>query len=265
MQYWIALFVGLMVYSCQTDSANTSAESTASEQETEEVVTDSAAWVIQKAIAYQGGDALDTSMVTFLFRDRLYATSRQGHRFLYRRTYSNDEKEMIEDRLTNSGFERKINGEPVALSARDSSRFSNSVNSVNYFAFLPYFLTDPAVNATYHGTTNILGGPHYKIGITFAQEGGGKDFEDEYAYWFRVDNFNLDYLAYNYLTDGGGARFREAYNPREVLGIRFQDYVNYKPLDDQRNVLGFDTLFQAVQMDTLSIIELEQVTVNRPK
>ena len=36
-------------------------------------------------------------------------------------------------------------------------------------------------------------------------------------------------MAYNYLTDGGGTRFRVAYNQRTIGPIRVQDYRNLKP------------------------------------
>ena len=46
-----------------------------------------------------------------------------------------------------------------------------------------------------------------------------------------MNTFEIDYLAYNYVTDGGGVRFRSAINKRRVNGLLVQDYINYAPLD----------------------------------
>ena len=171
------------------------------------------------------------------------------------------EGQAIADRMTNNSFVREIDGEEVTLTDKQLSSYSNSLNSVMYFAFLPYFLEDQAVQLNYQGVGVVRGEPHYKVKVTFAEEGGGKDFEDEYVYWFAQDDFQLNYLAYNFLVNGGGARFREAYNARQVGGILFQDYINYKPTEDRRDVLAFDALLDAGALDTLSKIELVDITV----
>ena len=227
----------------------------------EPVITDSAQWVIRQAIGRHGGAVLDSSEVAFVFRERAYVAQRHGQQFAYQRSYTNETGERIEDILTNTSFKRQLDGVPAQLSAKDSLSAANSLNSVMYFAFLPYFLNDPAVQLTYHGITTAFGAPHYELQVTFKAAGGGVDFEDEYAYWIHTTDFTLDYLAYNFLVNGGGARFRQAYNAREVGGIRFQDYVNFKPAADTRAVLSFDSLFQAGGLDTLSLIELEGVKV----
>ncbi|MCB0609821.1 MAG: hypothetical protein KDD12_19025, partial [Lewinella sp.] len=147
-------------------------------------------------------------------------------------------------------------------SAKDSSAYANSVNSVIYFALLPYFLNDPAVRKTYLGKTTIKGIAYHKIGVTFGAENGGKDFQDQYIYWIRQDNFTLDYLAYNYIVDGGGARFRQAYNLRPVNGLLIADYINFKPKSDSRDVVRFDRLFESDSLEELSRIVLENVAVD---
>ena len=227
---------------------------------TEPVVADSAQWVIEQAIARHGGANLDTGVVKFDFRDRRYAMIREGNTFRYKRDYTDEQGRLISDILTNIAFTRVVDGRIATLSEKDSSAYANSLNSVMYFAFLPYFLNDEAVQAEYQGVSEAFGTPHHELLVTFRQDGGGKDFEDEYAYWFAADDFRLNYLAYNFLVDGGGARFREAYNAREVEGIRVQDYLNYKPTDaTRRDVLNFDELYRAGGLDTLSRIELENV------
>lgn len=226
-------------------------------EETEDLATR----VIKQAIERHGGDRYDHSFIEFDFRDRHYTSRRNDGRFMYERIFTDEEGRPIRDVLSNDGFHREINGEQVAISAKDSSAYSNSVNSVLYFVQLPYFLMDPAVYRTYLGETTIKGEPYHEVKVTFSKEGGGKDFEDEFVYWIHQDNHTLDYLAYNYLTDGGGARFREAYNVRTVEGIRFADYINYKPAEDAREVAIFDSLFEAGKMKEVSRIDSKNIQV----
>lgn len=249
------LFAAWGVQSC------TPSEMPDSQKEEANTVVDSATWIIQQAIAQHGGAAIDSSTVTFTFRDRAYHAERQGGQFVYLRSYTDKDGQAIADSMTNNSFQRRINGQVVELTEKEYSSYTNSLNSVMYFAFLPYFLEDPAVKLSYQGIRNVKAEPHYQVKVTFAEEGGGKDFEDEYAYWFSTVDFQLNYLAYNFLVNGGGARFREAYNPREVGGILFQDYINYKPGEDRRDVLAFDSLLQAQALDTLSRIELTDIQV----
>jgi hypothetical protein len=222
---------------------------------------DEATVLIRKAIEQHGGDLYTHSFMEFDFRDRHYTSRRNGGQFTYERIFTDEEGNGVRDVLSNDGFHREIKGEKVALSAKDSSDYSNSVNSVLYFVQLPYFLLDPAVNRSYLGETTIQGEPYHEILVTFSQEGGGKDYEDEFVYWIHRERFTMDFLAYNYLTDGGGARFRESYNVRTVEGIRFADYINYKPGEDSREVANFDSLFEAGKLVEVSRIDSENIQV----
>jgi len=228
----------------------------------EESALSKAEKIVNQAVERHGGELYENSMVRFTFRDRVYKATRRGGSFEYERLFTNDADEEVRDVLSNDHFYREINGERVALSAKDSSAYANSVNSVLYFALLPYFLQDRAVNKAYLGEVSVKNEPYHKIKVTFDQQGGGKDFQDEYIYWFHRDSLTMDYLAYNYETDGGGARFREAYNVRNVNGIRFADYINYKPKDeDNLKVETFDTLFEQGGLEELSRVDSENVEV----
>jgi len=57
-------------------------------------------------------------------------------------------------------------------------------------------------------------------------------------------------------------RFREAYNERYVKGIRFVDYNNYKPYNNNEKLLDLDRLFENNELKLLSKIETEKVEVN---
>lgn len=225
---------------------------------------DSAQQVVDRAIARHGGDLVENSRIEFDFRKRHYVATRRGDQYTYERIWRDTTTgQQYRDVLSNAGLYREIDGQRVSLSAKDSAAYARSTNSVIYFALLPYFLNDPAVRKTYLGITDIKGRPYHKIKVTFVQEGGGRDFEDEYIYWIHRDDYTMDYLAYNYIVDGGGARFREAYNVREIDGIRFADYINYEPQPDSREVAAFDSLFTEGNLKELSRIDTENITVEQ--
>ena len=58
------------------------------------------------------------------------------------------------------------------------SKLSNAVNSVHYFAYLPYGLNGSAVHKELLGTTTLKNKEYYKIRVTFSEAGGGEDYED---------------------------------------------------------------------------------------
>lgn len=223
---------------------------------------DLAQTVIDQAIAAQGGSTINLSTIDFDFRNRHYRASRENGQYQYERLFTIDSTgQKVQDVLTNQGLTRFVEGVKVPLSAKDSAAYANSVNSVIYFALLPYFLNDPAVQKTYLDSVTIKGQPYHKIKVSFGQEGGGKDYEDEYVYWFHRKTLTMDYLAYNYHTDEGGARFRQAYNARTISGIRFADYYNYEPVFPTLEVERFDRLFQQDSLKLLSEINTENIQV----
>jgi len=217
--------------------------------------------IVDAAIAAHGLERIDGRRIEFDFRERHYVSARRGGAFTYERIFTDSIGRKIRDVLTNEGFHREVNGKTVELTAKDSAAYANSVNSVLYFALLPYHLNDPSVQKEYLGEEEVRGEPYDQVRITFRQEGGGKDFEDEFIYWFHRDRHTLDYLAYNYQTDGGGARFREAYNVRKIDGIRFADYVNYRPAAPSMAVATFDSLLEAGGLEELSRIDTENPVV----
>lgn len=252
MKYCLALTMSLFVLACQE---------TPEQVEDVKTVDNPAQKIIDQCIETHGGKAYSQLELSFTFRDRTYKGKREGGQFTYQRLLVQEDGTEILDILDNEKLIRQQNGKIVELTAKDSSAYANSVNSVFYFVLLPYFLNDPAAIKTYIGSSDIKGQPYHKIKVHFRQEGGGKDFEDEFVYWIHRDKLTMDYLAYNYLTDGGGARFREAYNIRTIEGIRFADYINYKPEPDTRDVTQFDALFEQGQMKELSRIDTEQIEV----
>lgn len=220
--------------------------------------------IVNKTIDVAGGNKLDMSSYSFQFRDKQYnATRYNGHYSLVREFQ--DSLGFIQDYIDNKGFERYINKERVMLDDSTSEALSASVNSVHYFAILPHGLNDAAVNKRLLGTVSINEIPYYKIKVTFNEEGGGEDFEDEFIYWINKETFKVDYLAYSYAeVDGVGFRFREAFNERYVAGLRFVDYNNYKAETEGISVEDLDDLFEKKQLKLLSKIKLENITEGPP-
>jgi hypothetical protein len=259
MRYLYLWSLLVLLGNCQNQEAGQ--ETVAADTPAPAAAIDSAKIILDQVIPAHGGDFIHQSRIEFDFRGRSYVAERDGGDYQYERIFEEKNGDAIRDVLTNTTFYRERNGAREHLSARDSSAYANSVNSVIYFALLPYFLNDAAVQASYLGRVTVKGQPYYKIKVTFQQDGGGKDFEDEYIYWFNCNTLAMNYLAYNYQVDGGGARFREAYNIRNIEGIRFADYRNMKPIDGSMKVEEFDTKLEKGELKELSLIETENVRV----
>lgn len=216
--------------------------------------------IIDKAIAAAGGQKYLHTTIEFDFRDRHYVAEREGGIFSYERIFKENET-AIHDFVTNSGFERKINNQVVDVADSMKTKYTASVNSVIYFALLPYALNDDAVIKTFLGETAIDQKEYYKVKITFQQQGGGEDFEDTFIYWIDKTDFTIGYMAYSYEeTDGIGLRFRKSYNPRNINGILFLDYINYKPKSEVE-ITELEELFKKGELDQLSKIELLNIQV----
>ncbi|NNL79134.1 MAG: hypothetical protein HKO67_01475 [Flavobacteriaceae bacterium] len=217
--------------------------------------------IIDKAIKVSGGSNYDQFELEFDFRKRHYISKRDFGTFTYQRITSDSKGEIRDTYSSQEPFRRIINGVDVAVPDSLSQRIENSINSVNYFVLLPYGLNDEAVNKTYLGEVVIRGENYQKIKVTFSEEGGGDDFEDIFTYWIHSETNVVDYLAYQFFTNGGGLRFREAYNPRTINGIRFVDYNNYKPKSKGIDLTELDQAFEKGELELLSKIETENISV----
>ena len=216
--------------------------------------------IVDKAIETHGGKKFERVKIEFDFRGRHYTSTREEGIYTYTREFT-DSVGRIKDVLSNEGFHREINGGLAKITEERAKAYSNSVNAVIYFALLPFGLNDRAVRKSYVDTTTIKGKSYHLIRITFDQEGGGKDFEDVFLFWINQENYQVDYFAYSYETDGGGIRFREAINSRIVGGILFQDYNNYQPKADSGTLEQMQDLFETNQLEKLSVIKLENLEV----
>lgn len=215
--------------------------------------------IVDKTIEVSGGDKYLNAEIDFDFRDKHYRSVREGGKFQYERQFQ-DSIGVIKDVLNNDGFQRFVNDTLTKIPDSMAVKYTSSVNSVHYFALLPYGLNDAAVNKSSLGEVSIKDKLYHKIKVTFSQEGGGEDYEDVFIYWIEAGTFKADYIAYSYIEDDGvGIRFREAYNERFINGLRFVDYNNYKSEDATMDLLGLDKAFESGSLKLLSKIELENI------
>ena len=217
--------------------------------------------IINKAIQNAGGERYEDAEIDFVFRKHEYKSKRQGGKFQLERVSIDSTGNKIQDILNNEGLQRLVNDSLTKLQDSLVLPVGNSINSVHYFVHLPYGLNDPAANKELIGKDSIAGREYYEIQVKFAEEGGGTDHEDEYLYWIDTQNFEVDYLAYNFEVNGGGIRFRKAFNHRIIEGIRFVDYENYKYDKLSTPLHKLDSLYEKRELELLSLIETRDVRV----
>ena len=229
--------------------------------------TDDPQAVVDAAIAAHGGDVLDHAELSFTFRGTPFSVMRDGGRFAYKRITTDSLGQIIEDVVDNDGIHRFVDGEEVAIDPLTTRRINTDVNSVAYFALLPLPLNDPAMQKRYLGSQTINGEPYDMVEGTFAQEGGGRDYQDVFVYWFHAERRTMDYLAYSYILGANetgpnatGLRFREAGNVRDVGGYRVQDYRNLTA-DLGTDLAEMGLMFEAGELRVVSDIQLEDVRV----
>ena len=218
--------------------------------------------IIDRAIEAHGGELYQGVRITFDFRNIHYQILKTPSRFEYSREFS-DSTGLVVDVLNSADFVRTVNGAETVLTEERKQAYSNSVNAVAYFAFLPYGLNDPAARKQWVGGTELDGNTYDVVKVTFSEEGGGEDFEDEFLYWINKENNRMDYLAYSYHTEGGGVRFRKAVNSRVINGIRIQDYQNYTSADRGTSIGDMEDLYKSGQLELLSEIILENVQIEK--
>ena len=188
--------------------------------------------LLERAREAHGSAALDRAEVRFSFRGTPFVLHRDGGAFRYARTTTDSLSRTVEEVVDNDGAHRFADGAEVALDADEAAALATAVNSVAYFALLPAPLADAAVRARSLGPGAVGGEPFDRVGVTFARDGGGEDWDDRYVYWLRPDG-RIAYYAYSYEPDPAdtsrtetGTRFRALLDERRVGGVLFQDWRN---------------------------------------
>lgn len=213
--------------------------------------------IIALAREAHGSEVLNEAAVTFDFRGEHFSVRRDGGTFTNTRSYFDSTGTQIVEVLENDTLFRTIGGVRQNLSDRERRGLQTDVNSVVYFALLPYNLADPAVLSEYLGESVIDGEPYHEIEVTFRQEGGGRDWEDRFVYWIHQEDHTVDFLAYDYQT---GTRFRQAVNPRKINGVRFVDYLNFTS-DTLTAIENYERELAADGLRKVSEIRLENIQV----
>lgn len=226
----------------------------------EESEKDLALSVIDSAIAFYSEVDLKQMSVSFDFRGRTYAASWPKEGMIYANLYT-DSLGAHKRQLQNGKYKEWLNEVVLQLDDKTQTARASSVNSVLYFALLPWNLQDEAVQATYVGEATIDSKLYHNIKVTFAEDGGGDDYDDVFLYWFDMEDSSMDYLAYSYREDEGGTRFRSANNTRRVNGIMFQDYSNFKGPADPDSLHFILDKYKADELKFLSNIELSKIQV----
>ncbi|WP_114749915.1 DUF6503 family protein [Pleomorphovibrio marinus] len=217
--------------------------------------------IVDKSIAAHWGEGWETIKMEFDFRDIHYTLQRGKDGYSnYSREFEDSLSRSVRDVLVNGEFQRYVQGNAVEVTKDKERAYSNSVNSVMYFNLLPVVLNDQAVNKQLIGEVAIHDKPYFLLKVTFDKDGGGDDHDDVYLYWIDKESYLIDYLAYEFHVDGGGKRFREAINRREIGGVQFQDYKNFKA-DDAEDIFIIDDLFQQEKLEILSEIINENVDI----
>ncbi|MDO6737938.1 DUF6503 family protein [Wenyingzhuangia sp. 2_MG-2023] len=225
---------------------------------TNQKTANKATQIITEAIQKHGGDLYKKASYRFNFRGKEYSFTNNNDEYKYT-VKSTSENQQTLDILENGEFSRQKNQELVTINTDESAKKGSALNSVIYFALLPYKLNDMAVNKLYKGAVTIHNQTYDAIQVTFNEEGGGEDHQDVFYYWINQTTKTMDFLAYKYEVNGGGIRFRSAYNPRNVEGILFQNYINYKaPKNTSMDVLP--ELFEKGQLEEVSKIEIDNIT-----
>ena len=233
----------LIVFSCQSENKDQTSV------ENHQNVPD---WVNGMWQAH--GELIDAQ---FEFREAIYSFSHDKNGYSYTKKVDNDSIQQL-DILTEHQFLRIVNGDTLDLTTKESEAAAASLNSVIYFVCLPQKLKDPAVKLKQAGTTTINEQLYHVLHVSFREEGGGTDFEDEFLYWINKNTGMMDYFAYRYHVNGGGVRFRSAYNRRKVQEMIFQDYVNYEvPLET--NLMDVPHLYEKGHLKELSRIENKNI------
>lgn len=215
--------------------------------------------IVDRAIRLHGGDRFESSKVEFDFRGDHYEVWRDGGTFRYTRSYT-DSSGYVVEAMTNDRFTRTVDGEPYEMTEREYLLYTEQVNANVYFTFLPHKLNDPAVIKKLLDPATIEDEPYNTVEITFEQEGGGRDWQDRFLFWFHEGDGTMDYFAY-YYTPNGTSRFRKLINERTIGGIVFADHLNYNADSLGYNLEPAPAAFEAGELPLTSEVILENIRV----
>lgn len=250
-----------LLFSCENEQAPVDAATTSQappQESPKQTASYSAEELLARAVEAHGGERYNSASYGFVFRGKSYTFSNKGATSIYTVT-SQKEGKLYLDSLKNGELFRYIDKVKTELTEKEKASAFEALNSVIYFATLPHKLLDPAVNLEKQPTVTIKGKAYDALKVYFDEEGGGTDHDDNFLYWINQETGRIDYFAYDYQVNGGGVRFRSAYNPRIVDGILFQHYVNFK-VAVGTDLADLPALYEQGKMEELSRIETTSIT-----
>lgn len=243
--------IGLLLWSCHHENPKTNTDIAKNE------VISTADSILDLTINAHSVAQFKNNTYQFTFRKKRFSIIHKNNELIYQNEYI-IEGDSIKNQLKGSELKQWKNGIEQTLTTKESAKISEGLNSVIYFATLPLKLQDEAVITEWKGQVKIKGNTYLQLGITFKEEGGGSDHDDEFMYWINETTHQIDYLAYNYKVNNGGVRFRSAYNKRKVNTIIFQDYINFKA-QVGTSLTDLPAAYENGQLEELSLIETEDI------
>jgi len=225
---------------------------------------DTAQEVVDRAIAFHGGDLYEGSETTLTITSRsgsFRVVSRmEGDRFDHQ--VISDTRKGAEQRVrtTNDRVEVWLDGVAQEVSPEEEQGWRDMVSARVYFPFLPYRLNDPSVHKQDLGFEEWDGRRLRKIKVTF-EVGTSTDASDEYLYWFDPDTGRLEQFAYSFHTGNGGVRLRKGFNYRRVGGILFMDSENWGRDGRKLTVDDITPETVAKKLKKISTVELSDIEV----
>lgn len=217
--------------------------------------------LVQRVVDAHGAARLGDASVDFVFRGTPYRMTRSGGRYRYERWPGPRQHEV----LTNRGYRMLVDGEPAKLSKAMMAARAQDLNSVVYFASLPYPLLDPAVRPQRAGRQTVDGIEHDVLEVRFAEAGGGEDHDDVFRYWLDPESGRMRYLAYAFARSGGGVRFRAATATQTVGGVTFVDWTNFGVDDPKVPLESLPDRWAQGALPELSDVAVDGVQVTAPR
>ncbi len=219
--------------------------------------------IVDRAIAYHGGDAYQTSRTELDLCSKSgcfhLVAEVDGGRFDYRVSRETAES-AIEVRSTNDTLEVVRDGANVDVEAAKAQSYRDWAMARVYFCFLPFRLNDPSVIQQDLGLVDWDGRKLHKVKVTFEAD-SSTDASDEFMYWFDPDTARLEFFAYSYDNNGGGLRFRRAVHHRRIGGILFFDQENLGTEDADISVDDLDAAVVRDRLRHISTVRLEAIKV----
>jgi len=220
--------------------------------------------LLENTINAHGGNLYKNSIISFKFKSFNYTLKRDDNDYEYQMI--REEKDVLKEAKTfNGGFEYFEDGEQKELSARLSSMFTNRINSMAYWIYIPYeFSTNDAIKE-YIGKDVLRGNEYHKLKITYRQFEGLPEDDRIYILWIDTKKFEIDFVAVGNLNDTNGKKFYAAGNKRKIKGMLFSDYEMYntKTKSKEINFEDLGTSYNIGAMLRDNIVTYENISVER--